>query len=92
MISEDAKYTVNVLDSGNDLQITYLKYIAASFIVESANSKHSLYSFVRDSEGEGVEVLIEADDDFPVNIRYVTSNAKTEFDRALIILEKSQKG
>ena len=92
LVSEDAKYIVKVLEDGQDWQITYPKYLAASLIIKSETSKSFLYSFVRDSEGEGVEVLIEANYNFPVKIRHVTSDARNEFDRASLILENNQKG
>lgn len=38
----------------------------------------SLYTFVRDDAGKGIEVLIIANSDFTIKIRYIEKNAAIE--------------
>ena len=77
------------LESGiNDWELTYPKYLAAQIAldVNTSNTRLALYSFVRDSEGEGIEILIEATSNFPTAIRHIQSNARDEQNRARTIL------
>lgn len=71
--------------SGIDVnEICYPKYYAAKIVIKSNNShRKAMYSFVRDSEGEGLEVLIEATSDFKTKLRYVKRNASKEMKDAV---------
>jgi hypothetical protein len=77
LISEkDDFYLIQFISGLNAWEITYPKYIAARIVLDSSTRpRPAMYSFVRDSEGEGLEVLIEATSDFPTKIRHVTTKA-----------------
>lgn len=63
----------------NDWEIVYTHYLVANLILDkSSRPKPAIYSFIWDSEGEGVEVLITATSEFPVQIRHVTEKAGDE--------------
>jgi len=75
----------------NPGEIVYSKFIAARLGLNiSGKPRQALYSFVRDSEGEGLEVLIEATSDFSTKIRHIPNNAKEEAGRALEVLNRKE--
>jgi hypothetical protein len=70
---------ISITTGLNPDEIVYSKYIAARLGLNiSRKPRQALYSFVRDSEGEGLEVLVEATSDFPTKIRHIPKNAKEE--------------
>jgi hypothetical protein len=63
----------------NVWEFTYPHYLVANILLSKSNKpKPALYSLIWDSEGEGVEVLITATSNFPVQIRHITENAGSE--------------
>lgn len=56
--------------------------IANLLLDQSSKPKPALYSFVYDSKGKGIEVLIVATGDFPIKIRHIKENASTEAGKA----------
>ena len=79
---EDDISPILYITGHNAWEVTYQYYIAARIIMEpSTRSIPAIYSFVRDGEGEGLEILIEATSDFPTKIRHV----KTKADQACLL-------
>lgn len=57
-------------------EIAYPKYVAAQLVIDPhAKSRPALYCLVYDSEGEGVEVIVEASSEFDSMIRYFEADA-----------------
>lgn len=75
-------------------EVTYPKYLVANLILDkSSKPKPALYSLIYDSDGEGVEVLVTATSEFPVQIRHFEKKAGKEaqniFSLLLNMREKS---
>lgn len=67
--------------------IVYRHYCAAILLLgNEKNARLALYSFVRDNEGEGIEILIESKGDFPTKIRHISNNARSEFLKIIKLL------
>jgi len=84
-ILQDLEYQMLVSFSGSDAwDMTYKYTLVAKLLVTKGKDKRPhLYGFVRDSEGEGIEMLIEATGDFPTKIRHIPSGARREEQNSL---------
>lgn len=93
VLSTDTDFEQITATSGScDWEITYPIYTIARLTVKtSETSRPALYSFVRDSEGEGIEVLIEATSDFPTKIRHLPTNARKEEQKTFELLLSRRK-
>lgn len=62
-----------------DWAVVYRDYLAAE-IVLNKNTKPilALYTFVKDNEGNGIEILIAAQSNYPTKIRYIKEKASEE--------------
>ncbi|MHC1782322.1 MAG: restriction endonuclease [Anaerolineaceae bacterium] len=80
IITEDLDIsTIQITHGINDWEITYPNYIIAKLILnKSTRPIPAIYSLIFDSEGEGVETLVQATSDFPTLIRSIKKKAKTE--------------
>lgn len=60
-----------------DWEMVYNKYQVASVVLNKATKpRRGLYAFVYDSEGEGLEIIVEGTSDFNTRIRHLESGAK----------------
>jgi hypothetical protein len=85
--------TIQIASGIYDWEMVYPKYIVARILLDvSTRPRLAMYSFVSDSEGEGVEVLVEATSDFPAKIRHVASNARSESIKTSDLLFTKLKG
>jgi len=66
---------INTSIGGSDWDYVYNKCFRAKILY---GDSLSMYTFVHDSDGEGIEVFIEANGSFTVKIRYIEYNAKQE--------------
>lgn len=72
------------------VDMTYNKFYVAEFVCsEAGRTFDALYCFVRDSEGEGLEVLIEKNSDLPFRIRHLPEKGKAEMSQAIEKVEAS---
>lgn len=84
---EDCEH-VTVSSGRSNRNLVYSRYIAAVLTLnpDSSYPIPALYCFVYDSEGEGLEVIIESTGDFATRIRHVSSNARDEYSKITEIL------
>ena len=68
------------IEEGNAIWcITYPKFLISKLIIsDGAQSSDALYCLIRDSEGEGIDVLITKNDGFTTLIRHIQSDAGRE--------------
>lgn len=66
-------------EGSSSFDLVYNKIYSAevAFLVEGSETI-ALYSFVRDNDGEGIEVLVEQNSSLTCYIRHIPSNAKVE--------------
>lgn len=70
-----------------DYDITYPKVYAAQVAHFNDQVEHiALYSFVRDDEGEGLEVLVDQDSSLTYHIRHLTGGARSALAAAQLVL------
>lgn len=82
---------LNEVEGTSLSDLTY-NYVFSAEFVFLANDKDeciALYSFVRDSEGEALEMIIVRNSNFPVFMRHIKSGAKGELKEAKRILGAS---
>lgn len=59
--------------------VVYRNYLVAEIVIDKKSKPRlALYTFVKDDEGEGIEILIEAQSNYPTRIRYIKENASLE--------------
>lgn len=78
IIKDDADIKlINYTYSGSDQDSKYKECFRAKILY---NNTLSLYSFIRNKEDKGIEVLINANSSFTSKIRYVGCNARNELE------------
>jgi hypothetical protein len=80
--------TISVEWGISSTAIAYPKYLVARLTLQETAKKEAVYLFVRDSEGEGLEVLVMQDSTFTSMIRHINGGARDEQNKAHELLEK----
>lgn len=84
----DSICLLNDVQGFSPFDVAYQKIFSAEIsYLDGETEITALYSFVRDSDGEGIEVLIVNNSNFPCYIRHIPTNAKNELAKAKAILD-----
>lgn len=79
----DSICLLNDVQGSSPFDVVYYKIFSAEIsYLEGETEITALYSFVRDGEGEGLEVLVVNNSNFPCYIRHIPTNAKNELAKA----------
>lgn len=95
LVSEDDDFsTLRVTAGISSWEPIYNKFLVAELVLnETTEPRLALYAFVRDSEGEGLEVLVEASGDLRTRTRYIVKDASTaENGAAKLLFARVKKG
>ncbi|MGH1472740.1 MAG: restriction endonuclease [Cellvibrionaceae bacterium] len=79
---------LNEVEGTTFCDLTYNSAYSAeiAFLANDTDEHIALYSFVRDSEGEALEVIVIQNSSFPVYMRHIEGDAKIELKRVKQIL------